>query len=64
LSRVDSELLRFSVGLDVPRLVVVSGSDSQRCLMEVPHLSSSTVSGLDGHVSVVDEIEVSSSSHL
>jgi hypothetical protein len=46
--------------LDIPRLVVISGSDSQGLLMEVPDLGSSTVSYLDDHVSVVDQVEVSS----
>jgi hypothetical protein len=46
--------------LDIPGLVVVSGSDSQGLLMEVPLLSLSTISGLDSNVSVVDDIEISS----
>jgi len=40
-------------------LVVVSGSDGQRLLMEVPDLGSSTISSLDDHISVVDQIKVS-----
>jgi hypothetical protein len=45
-------------------LIVQSSSDGQGLLMEVPHLSSSTVSSLDDHVSVVDEIEISVLSHM
>jgi hypothetical protein len=37
-------------------LVIVSGSDSQGLLMEVPDLGSSTVWNLDDHISVVDQI--------
>jgi len=40
-------------------LVVVSGSDGQRLLVEVPDLSSSTVWNLDDHVSVIDQVKVS-----
>jgi hypothetical protein len=40
-------------------LVVVSGSDGQRLLMEVPDLGLSSVSNLLNHVSVIDEINVS-----
>jgi hypothetical protein len=59
----DLHLVSFSRVLDIPRLVVVSCSDSQGLLMEVPFLSSSTVSDLDDHVSVVDEVKVSALSH-
>ena len=45
--------------LDIPRLVVISSSDSQRLLVEVPDLGSSTVWSLDDHVSVVDQVKVS-----
>jgi len=45
--------------LDVPRLVVVSGSDGQGLLVEVPDLGSSTIWNLDDHVSVVDQVKVS-----
>jgi hypothetical protein len=40
-------------------LVVQSGSDGQRLLVEVPDLSLSSVWSLDDHVSVVDEIKIS-----
>jgi hypothetical protein len=40
-------------------LVVQLGSDCQGLLMEVPSLGASTISCLDDHVSVVDEIKVS-----
>jgi hypothetical protein len=49
----------FTSALDIPRLIVVSCSDSQRLLVEVPNLSLSTVWSLDDHVSVVDEIKIS-----
>jgi hypothetical protein len=45
--------------LDIPRLVVISGSDSQGLLMEVPDLSLSTIWCLDNKVSVVDQVKVS-----
>jgi hypothetical protein len=45
--------------LNIEGLVVVSGSDGQRWLMEVPCLSLSSIWSLDDHVSVVDEVEVS-----
>jgi hypothetical protein len=50
--------------LDIPRLIVVSSSDSQGLLMEVPDLGSSSIFSLDDHVSVVDEIKVSVLLHL
>jgi hypothetical protein len=40
-------------------LVVVSGSDGQGLLMEVPYLLSSSISSLDAHVSVIINFEVS-----
>jgi hypothetical protein len=39
-------------------LIVISGSDSQGLLMEVPDLGSSTVGSLEDKVSVVDQIEI------
>ena len=45
--------------LDIPRLVVESGSDSQRLLVEVPDLGPSSVWSLDDKVSIVDEIKIS-----
>jgi len=44
--------------LDVPRLIVVLGSDGQRLLMEVPDLGSSSIWSLDDKVSVVDQVNV------
>jgi hypothetical protein len=61
-SRVGAPDLHFvssSCTLNVPRLIVVSSSDSQGLLMEVPLLASSTISSLNDHVSVVDKIEIS-----
>jgi len=52
-------LVGSSAALDIPGLIVVSGSDSQGLLVEVPDLSLSTIWCLDDHISVVDEIEVS-----
>jgi hypothetical protein len=59
VSAPDLHVRISSIALDVPGLVVVSGPDSQRLLMEVPDLGSSTVSYLNDHVSVVDDILVS-----
>ena len=64
LGAIDSHLSRFSIGLDIPRLIVVSCLDSQRSLIEIPNLCSSSVSNLDNHVSVVNNIKVSSRSHM
>jgi hypothetical protein len=50
--------------LNIPRLIVQSGLDGQGFLVEVPDLSSSSVSCLDNHVSVTDEVKVSASSHV
>jgi hypothetical protein len=55
----DLHIVGSSRALDVPRLVVVSGSDGQRLLVEVPSLGSSAIWCLDDHVSIVDQIEVS-----
>lgn len=55
----DLHLICSSCTLDVPRLVVVSGSDGKRLLMEIPDLSVSSIWSLDHHVSVVNEIKVS-----
>jgi hypothetical protein len=44
--------------LDIPRLIVISSSDGQRLLMEVPDLGSSPIWCLNDHVSVVNEIKV------
>jgi hypothetical protein len=56
VSAPDSHVVGSSIVLDVPGLVVVSSSDSQGLLVEVPDLGSSSVFSLDYHISVVDEI--------
>jgi hypothetical protein len=40
-------------------LIVVSGSDGQGLLVEVPDLGSSTIWSFYDHISVVDEVEIS-----
>jgi hypothetical protein len=45
-------------------LFVVHGLDSQSLLVEEPGLCSSSISDLDSHVSVVDDIEISARSHV
>jgi hypothetical protein len=40
-------------------LIIISGSDGQGLLMEVPNLSLSSIWSLDHHVPVVDQIKVS-----
>jgi hypothetical protein len=59
VGRPDLHVLSLSRALDIPRLVVVSSSDSQGLLVEVPDLSSSSVWNLDDHVSIVDQVKVS-----
>jgi hypothetical protein len=59
VSAPDSHLIGSSVVSDVPRLIVISCSDGQRLLMEIPDLGSSTVGNLDDHVSVIDQVKVS-----
>jgi len=49
----------FTRALDIPRLVVQSGSDSQRLLVEVPSLGISSILSLDDQVPVIDNIKVS-----
>jgi hypothetical protein len=49
--------LTLSIALNVPRLVVHSGSDGIGWLMEVPSLRFSSVSSLDTKVVACDEIE-------
>jgi hypothetical protein len=56
VSAPDLHVVGSTSTLDIPRLVVISSSDSQWLLMEVPNLGSSTVSNLDDHVSVVDQV--------
>jgi len=55
----DLHVVGFTRALDIPRLVVISSSDGQRLLMEVPNLGLSSIWNLDDHVSVVDQVEVS-----
>ena len=50
----DLHIIGSSSTLDVPRLVVVSGSDGKRLLMEVPNLCVSSIWSLEHHVSVID----------
>jgi hypothetical protein len=62
-SRVGAPDLHVSgstCALDVPRLVVVSSPDGLGLLVEIPDLGLSSVGSLDDHVSVVDQVEVSS----
>jgi hypothetical protein len=54
VSAPDLHVVGSTSTLDIPRLVVISSSDRQRLLMEVPNLSSSSIWNLDDHVSVVD----------
>jgi len=55
----DLHVIGSTSALDIPRLVVISSSDSQRLLMEVPDLSPSSIWSLDDKVSVIDEIKIS-----
>jgi hypothetical protein len=55
----DLHLVCSTSALDVPGLIVVSSSNSQSLLVEVPDLSLSTVWCLDDHVSVVDQVKIS-----
>jgi hypothetical protein len=64
VSAPDSHLIGSSVVSDVPRLIVISCSDGQRLLMEIPHLSVSSIWSLDDHVSVVDQVKISVLFHL
>jgi hypothetical protein len=60
----DLHIIWLSWALNVPRLIVVLGSDGQSLLMEVPHLSVSSIGGFEDEVSVVDQIEISVWFHL
>jgi hypothetical protein len=60
----DLEFVGLSWVLNVPRLIVQSGLDGQSLLVEVPSLSFSSVSGLKDDVSVIDDIKISSRSHV
>jgi hypothetical protein len=59
VSAPDLHVVGFTRALDIPRLIVVSCSDSQGLLMEVPDLSSSAVWNLDNHISIVDQVKIS-----
>jgi len=59
VSAPDSHLTSSSITVDVPGLVVVSGSDGQRLLVEVPDLGSSSIWNLNDHIPVVDKVEIS-----
>jgi hypothetical protein len=56
----DLHVVSSTCRLDIPRLVVQPCSDGQRLLMEIPFLSTSTVCNFDNHVSVIDQIKISS----
>jgi hypothetical protein len=58
VSTPDLHVIGFSGVLDVPRLVVILGSDGQRLLMEVPNLSVSSIWCLENKLSGVDQIEI------
>jgi hypothetical protein len=60
----DSHVSVSTVVFNVKGLVVVSGSNCQRLLMEIPDLRVSSVWSLDNHVSVVNKIKVSILLHL
>jgi hypothetical protein len=60
VSAPDLHVISSSSTLDIPRLIVVSCSDGQRWLMEVPDLGLSSIGSLKDHVSIVDQIHVSS----
>jgi hypothetical protein len=55
----DSHVSVSSVVLNVEGLVVVSCSDGQRLLVEVPNLGSSAIWNLDDHVPIVDKVKIS-----
>jgi hypothetical protein len=55
----DLHIVGLARTLDIPRLVVVSGSDGKRLLVEVPNLCSSSIWNLNDHVSIVDQVKIS-----
>jgi hypothetical protein len=59
VSAPDLHVLSLTCALDVPRLIVLLGSDGQGLLMEVPCLGVSTIWCLNDHVSVVNQIKIS-----
>jgi hypothetical protein len=54
VSAPDLHVVGLTSTLDIPRLIIVSCSDCQGLLVEVPDLSLSTIWSLDHKVSVVD----------
>ena len=63
VSAIELHVIGFSSTLDIKWLIVVSSSDCQRLLMEIPDLSLSFIWSLDDDVSVADEIEKSVTLH-
>jgi hypothetical protein len=59
VSAPDSHVSVSTVVGDIEGLVVVSSSDCQGLLVEVPDLGSSAIWNLDDHVPVVDKVEIS-----
>jgi hypothetical protein len=60
IGRPDLHVSGSSCTLNIPWLVVVSSSDGLRLLVEVEDLGLSSVGSLDDHVSVVNEVKISS----
>jgi hypothetical protein len=60
ISAPDLHVIGSTGRLDIKWLVVQSGSDGLWQLMEVPDLSLSSILSLDDHVSVVNQVKVSS----
>jgi len=56
---LDLHLASTTIALNMPWLVVDSSLDCQSSLIEVPDLTSLSISGLNNHVSVVDHFKVS-----
>jgi hypothetical protein len=53
VSAPDLHVVCLTSTLDIPRLVVVSSSNGQRLLMEIPDLLLSSILNLDSQVSVI-----------
>jgi hypothetical protein len=60
VSAPDLHFVSSTRALNIPRLIIVFRSNGQRVLMEVPLLSVSTIGGLDNHISIVNQIKISS----
>jgi hypothetical protein len=58
ISAPDLHVISFPWTLNIPWLVVDSGSNSQSLLVEVPNLRFSTIGSFEYHVSVVDQINI------